>query len=242
MSRARPLVEPSDLALLEEIVRRGTLVAAAVGAGMTRDRAIYRIRRLERAFGQPMVKARRGGSMPGSTELSPAGRSVLREGSTLLEVGEPVEAAPHLGANHLEGFYRSHPEPTIVAGSVNIAVAFAARDGERVRVAFEPDSVLLAREPFASSARNAWNGRIVRVRGAGLRTGRCVVEVEIGTARLRAAVTERSLRSLGLRPGSRVTLYVKATAVRRVPPPLTLGSLPSRARRPPRPRGGSASR
>ncbi|MCI4370533.1 MAG: TOBE domain-containing protein, partial [Thermoplasmata archaeon] len=127
----------------------------------------------------------------------------------------------------LTGVYRSDPEPRLFASDgFSAAVAFRAVDGERVTVAIDPEAIVVALGPVRSSARNAWSGVVERVRTpkGGAPTGRRELSVRVGRHQLTVAVTERSVRSLGLKPGRRVTLLAKATALR--PVGATRGSRP----------------
>ena len=84
------------------------------------------------------------------------------------------------------------------------------------RVGIEPEAVVVARERFPSSARNVLRGRIESVHGPdGMRA---LLRVRVGRGlRLDVAVTPGSLAELGLTPGTSVFLYLKATAVLRLP-------------------------
>jgi molybdopterin-binding protein len=97
-----------------------------------------------------------------------------------------------------------------------IVVGFRARSGERVTVAVDPEMVLVARRRFATSARNVLVGHVERIEAADALRHRLVVRV--GRLLVGAGITPASVRTLGIRPGSRVVLYLKATAVRRLGP------------------------
>jgi molybdopterin-binding protein len=103
-------------------------------------------------------------------------------------------------------------------------VAFSAEEGSKVAVTVDPEAIVVAIGPLRSSARNAWAGVVEMVRSprGGGPTGRRELTVRIGPRRILVAVTARSVASLELRPGRRVTLLAKATAVR--PVGLTPGS------------------
>ena len=90
-------------------------------------------------------------------------------------------------------------------------------------VTLDPESVLLARGRFASSARNVLAGRMLPRPRAGRAGLAELVTVKVGRSRLSVAVTTETIGALGLSAGDRVFLYVKATAVRRVGRP-TRGS------------------
>jgi molybdopterin-binding protein len=100
-----------------------------------------------------------------------------------------------------------------IAGGVTLAVGFEARERESVRLLLDPESVLIARERFATSARNVLLGRIEAIHPRDAQSR--LVAVRVGRARLQAAVTPCAIEELRLRPRARVYLYVKATALRR---------------------------
>ncbi|HEY6239073.1 MAG TPA: TOBE domain-containing protein [Thermoplasmata archaeon] len=219
MSRREVLLTPLDAELLSHLGRSTTLVRACRSLGITHDRGIYRLRRMARAVGAPIVRTSKGGRSHGATRLTPAGRSLLALG--------PGVALPHRRRADAdvgflwEGDWTPGPVPTVrVPGGPRLSVAFAAEPGERVRVAVDPSSVLLATGRFATSARNVLPGvvRSVRSRGPGAGGAQRSVTVAVGGRSVPVAVTSGAVRSLGLVPGRRVFLYVKATALRRVGP------------------------
>jgi molybdate transport repressor ModE-like protein/molybdopterin-binding protein len=215
--RPTSVVTDQDVALLRSVGRERSVVAASRRVGISRDRAVYRLHRLARAFGGPIVASARGGRAHGGTQLTELGDRIVRGGFDSVELLDARPLAPLSASNRLSGIYHRAPFPEVVVGRVlHLRVAFAAEDGEPVSLLLDPEAVLVARERFASSARNVLAGRVVSVRPAGP-DGRTVV-VRVGSVRLRASVTPEPVRQLGLRPGAKVVLYVKATALRRVGP------------------------
>ncbi len=209
-------VTDTDVALLRSIGRSHSVVAASRELGISRDRAVYRLGRLERAFGGPVVRGVRGGRAHGGTALTVLGDRVLRGGFDaieLLDARSPVRVAP---PNLLRGVYRAGPPPEVaIARGPVLRVAFPAADGERLGLVLDPEAIVVARRRFPSSARNVIPGTVRRVERP--RRGLdAVLHVRVRGATLRASLTEESVRQLGLRTGSRVALYVKATALRRV--------------------------
>ena len=76
---ARPsIVTDTDVALLRSLAREASVVAASRSVGISRDRATYRIARLERAFGGPVVTGVRGGRAHGGSCLTPLGDRIVR--------------------------------------------------------------------------------------------------------------------------------------------------------------------
>jgi molybdate transport system regulatory protein len=206
-----------DLALLEALTTAPTLVAACRRLGITRDRGVYRLGRLARIAGGPVVRTEHGGRFGGGSRLTPRGHAVRRGGADAVAL-TTTDPAPRSWVLH--GTYRRHPEPRVDLGrGLSLRVTFQAEEGETVFVAVDPEAVLLARRAFASSARNRFVGRVDHVSRRSPATRE--VAVKVGAHRFRAAVTERSARELGLSPGRRVVLYVKATAVRRLPRPVS---------------------
>ncbi|MCI4366435.1 MAG: TOBE domain-containing protein [Thermoplasmata archaeon] len=212
-------VTDADVALLRTLSTEHSVVAASRRVGISRDRATYRIARMERAFGGPVVDSVRGGRGHGGSRLTPLGDRIIRQGFDSVELLQARPMAPLSHSNLFHGVYRSVPAPEVLVGrGVRLRVAFAAEDGEPVAVLLDPEAILLARGKFPSSARNVIAGT---VRSVGRRAGPrgSTIVVQVGALRLRAAVTAESVGQLRLRPGARVWLYVKATALRRVSRP-----------------------
>jgi molybdate transport system regulatory protein len=211
-----PVVSNTDIALLRTLEREPSLVRASRRVGISRDRAVYRIARLERAFGGPVVASVRGGAGHGGTVLTALGDRIARGGFDSVELLDARPATPLDAPNLLRGVYRGSPAPEVRVGrSLRLRVAFAAEDGARVSLLLDPESVVVARRRFASSARNVLDGTVEAVRPAPGGLGRTLV-VRCSGVRLRVAMTQEPVRQLALRPGVRVLLYVKATALRRV--------------------------
>jgi molybdate transport repressor ModE-like protein/molybdopterin-binding protein len=206
----------TDTDLLLEVERVGSVAQAARALGIGRDRAVYRLARIRAALALPVVRSRRGGRGSGRTELTAAGRRLLRGTRAAPELGAGRAVRP-LEATLIEGSWSAHPTPKVRADDgTEIVVGFRARSGERVTVAVDPEMVLVARRRFATSARNVLVGHVERIEAADALRHRLVVRV--GRLLVGAGITPASVRTLGIRPGSRVVLYLKATAVRRLGP------------------------
>lgn len=209
------VVTDTDIALLRSLAAERSVVAASRRVGISRDRAVYRISRLERAVGGPLVASARGGRGHGTSRLTPLGVRIVREGFDSIELVEPGATAPPR-SNLLQGTYRLRPAPEVAVGrGLRLRVAFVATDGESVTVRLAPEAILVARRKFTSSARNVFHGTVEGVEPGPGALGATVV-LRVGPRSLRVGVTEESVRQLRLVPGARVWLYVKATAVRRV--------------------------
>ncbi len=221
------VVTDTDIALLRTLSRERSVVAASRSVGISRDRATYRIAQLERAVGAPIVTSVRGGRGHGGSQLTPLGDRIVRDGFDSIELAATRPTAAPFRSNRLQGVYRRRPSPQVVLRrGLRLRVAFAAVEGEAVTVLLGPESILVARGRFASSARNVLRATVEGVERGPASLGSVLV-VRAGTQRLRVGVTEESIRQLRLVRGARVWLYVKATAVRRVggpPSPPTRGS------------------
>jgi molybdate transport system regulatory protein len=209
-------VTDTDVALLRSIGRVHSVVAASRAVGISRDRAVYRLDRLEHAFGGPVVESVRGGRSHGGTVLTSLGDRILRGGFEAVEMIDTRSVVDSPRPNLVRGVYHAGVRPEVeTAAGLRLRVVFAAEDGERVGVALDPEAIILARRRFPSSARNVLPGvvdGIGRVAGGLDRQ----LRVRVGSAVLRVAVTEETVAQLGLRRGARVVLYVKATSLRRV--------------------------
>jgi molybdopterin-binding protein len=94
-------------------------------------------------------------------------------------------------------------------GTIEIA-AMTDKTGPAI-LAVPPTDILVSREPLASSARNVFRGRVIRL--ARQRAGAVHVTVDVGVE-LVAVVTEEAAHDLQLTPGGPVVLAFKASAVR----------------------------
>ncbi len=194
---------PVDRSLLEAVVRERSVVRAARSVRIGRDRAVYRLQRLERLYGGPAARGRRGGTTPGETVLTALGRRLLA-------------AAGGVGpsANRWRGTYVAGPPRRVrLDGGGEVAVAFRARDGEAVEVAIDPEAVVVGRSRVTLSARNALRATVAGVRPRA--DGTATVLLRWAGRPVRAALTGASVARLGLKAGRSAYLYVKATAVRR---------------------------
>jgi molybdate transport repressor ModE-like protein/molybdopterin-binding protein len=205
---------PTDLRLLVALGRERNVVHAARAAGIPRDRAVYRLRRLERLYRRPVVRTHRGGRDPGGTELTALGRR--------LSAGA---AGGHPGTNRWSGTFRVGPPAHLaLPDGATLEVAFRGRADAPVDVEVDPEAIVLSRRPVDLSARNRLT---VRVRDVHVhRDGSVLVRADWGPRVVRVAVTRGSVDRLGLSPGRRVYAYVKATSLRRAPGarPATRGS------------------
>lgn len=229
MSSSRPVsLTPLDVELLTALSQETSLVRVCQQLKIPRDRGVYRIRRLERAFGQPVLLTRRGGGSGGESRLSPFGWELLRTGARAISVDQGSRPRPLRNANLITGRYARNPVPTVTSPTgPTLQVDFLAREGEVVTCAVDPETVVIADQVFPTSARNALSAEVVRVRPdpSDPVHDRRIVTVRLGTTPWSIAVTRASVDAFRLRPGRKVVLLVKATAIRRVDGP-TPGSLP----------------
>ncbi len=217
-SRPRTVTD-TDVALLRTLALERSVVAASRRVGISRDRATYRLARLEAAFGGPIVESVRGGRGHGETHLTALGDRIVRQGFDSVELLDARPVAPPSRSNLLRGVFHRDPSPHVSIGKgIQLRVAFSAEEGEPVSVLLDPESILVARGRFRSSARNVLPGMVEEVVPGGDSLGWTLI-VRAGPARLRVAVTEEPVHQLALAPGARVWMYVKATALRRVARP-----------------------
>jgi len=210
------VVTDTDVALLRSLAQAGSVVAASRRVGISRDRATYRIARLEEAFGGPVVASVRGGRGHGTTSLTPLGDRIVRQGFDSVELLDARPVAPPSSSNLLRGVYHRSPSPEVtLPGGLRLRVAFPAEEGDEVTVLLDPEAILVARGRFPTSARNVLRATVETVR-RGTEASGPTVRVRVGALRLRVAITDEPVRQLHLAPGRRVWLYVKATALRHV--------------------------
>ncbi|MGD0588221.1 MAG: TOBE domain-containing protein [Thermoplasmata archaeon] len=210
------VVTSTDVALLRSLEKERSLVAASRRVGISRDRAVYRIGRLERAFGGRVVRGVRGGAAHGGTTLTELGDRIVRGGFGSVELLDTHPVSPLTFPNLLKGVYHGTPAPEVRVGrTLRLRVAFPAAEGETVSVLLDPEAVVVARRRFPSSARNVLRATVEEVREEPGNLGVTLV-VRCASSKLRVAITEEPVRQLGLRRGTAIWLYVKATALRRV--------------------------
>jgi len=216
MTARAGVVTSTDIALLRSLAQERSVVGASRRVGISRDRAVYRIARLERAFGGPVVRGVRGGRRHGGTVLTALGDRIARGGFDSVELIGAHPLTPLSSPNVLRGVYRRNPAPEVRVGrGLRLRVAFPAEEGERVSVLLDPEAIVVARRRFLSSARNVLRATVEAVHVEPGDLG-VVVTVRCATSRIRIAMTEEPVRQLELLPGETVWLYVKATALRRV--------------------------
>lgn len=205
---------PMDVRLLARLSTTPNLVHAARSLGIPRDRAVYRLARLRRLYRAPVVRARRGGATPGETRLTALGRRLL---------GGRSGARPDREVNRFSGVYRGGRPPKVDLGDGReLEVSFGGRTGALVEVVVDAGSIIVARRPAVLSARNALVATVQSTRAHGPQ--RAELRALWKGLSVRVGITPGSIRRLGLEPGTRVYLYVKAVSVRRV---ATRGSLRS---------------
>ena len=218
MSGRPTVLTQVDLDLLRAISTERTVVGACARVGVSRDVGTYRLRRMTRGLGRPIVVGHRGGRDAGTTRLTAAGRRLLEDGVPGGPVRPGSVVAHRAAPPTFGGRWHALPAPWVGVGeTLRLFVTFAAEEGALVRVSVPPDAVLLARRRFPASARNVLSGVVRRVRSTGPGTGSAqrIVEVDVGGLTLGAALTPDAIRQLGVRPGRRLVAYIKASAVRR---------------------------
>ena len=231
MTRHANHVTSTDVALLRSLVQERSVAGASRRIGISRDRAVYRISRLEEAFGGPVVQSVRGGAGHGGTTLTTLGDRIAYGGFDSVELLDARPVTPLVVPNLLRGVYRRAPEPEVRVGrSLRLRVAFYAEDGETVSMTLDPETVVVARGRFASSARNVIPATIVAVKPGHERLDLTLV-VKTAGGRLRVALTEEPVRELRLHLGAHIYLYVKATALHRVSAPASSEASPLRRQR-----------
>lgn len=97
----------------------------------------------------------------------------------------------------------------VCVGTIEVAVT-TDKSGPAV-LAVPATDIFVSREPLASSARNVFSGRVIRL--VHQRPGAVHVTADVGVE-LVAVVTDAAARDLGLAPGGPVVFSFKASAVR----------------------------
>jgi molybdate/tungstate transport system ATP-binding protein len=136
--------------------------------------------------------------------------------SRIRQVGSPEDlfrrpTDAHVGAFlGMKNFVRvdgTRPGCCVVNGA---EVYAAAVDGPVSHLWIKPEEILLSLDPFASSARNQFRGRVTSCEPSGILLA---VRVDVGALELTALVTHESFHSLQLVPGRDVFCTFKSSAV-----------------------------
>ena len=85
-ARRTNVVTSTDVALLRSLAQDRSIAGASRRVGISRDRAVYRVERLERAFGGPVVVGVRGGSGHGGSTLTALGDRIVWGGLDSVEL------------------------------------------------------------------------------------------------------------------------------------------------------------
>jgi tungstate transport system ATP-binding protein len=101
----------------------------------------------------------------------------------------------------------------IESGGVRLLSLGTAPVGANVRLAYRPEDLILADAPRESSARNRFEATVTEVRPVG---GLFRVRLD-GPPEVIAVITRSSADGLGVTPGARLIVHVKATALRAFP-------------------------
>lgn len=139
---------------------------------------------------------------------------IVQDGSAAEITSRPLTpyVARLVGVNLYAGLAAGHQVALDGGGSLAIADPASGR----VLVAVRPSSITVhAAQPFASSARNVWSGRIVSLAPLGDRVRVTVQSAQTSTV----DVTAAAVAELGLVPGREVWLSAKASDISAYPQP-----------------------
>ena len=118
--------------------------------------------------------------------------------------------APSTMHNLFGGTIKTSPEgPYFDTGKIQIWIPQEFSSSGSHHISINPEDIIVSMEPFASSARNRYEGTITRVVG---QKGRVDLVVNAGET-FRVQITDHSFRRLGLNVDSRIYLTFKATSV-----------------------------
>jgi len=121
--------------------------------------------------------------------------------------GRLVSSTMH---NVFGGSVKTSPEgPYFDTGKIQVWIPQGFSSASSKYISVNPEDIIVSKEPFASSARNRYEGTITQVIA---QEGRVDLVVDGGEI-FRVQITEHSFRRLGLNVGSRVYVTFKATCV-----------------------------
>lgn len=140
---------------------------------------------------------------------------VMQEGR-IVQVGTPLEVFRRPSSRFVANFVGME---NIFEGQVNgdnkvdlgagVEVEVVSEKKGLVTLTVRPEDVIVSREPFVSSARNSYSGKIIKVINEG---PLCKVAVDTGVI-FNALVTSRSIEEHKLQPGEEVVITFKSSAV-----------------------------
>jgi tungstate transport system ATP-binding protein len=99
--------------------------------------------------------------------------------------------------------------PYFDTGKIHIWIPQEVSSSSSNHISINPDDIIVSKEPFASSARNRYEGSIAQVVEQGERVGLVIKAGET----FRVHITGHSFRRLGLNVGSRICITFKASSV-----------------------------
>jgi len=201
-----------DVEMLRAIDRHGSMHRAAAALDRSYAHLQRRVVELESAAGQ-LTERKRGGSEGGGTELTPAAHEILGQFSRLRA---ELRGVASVTESVIPGTVRDREgEIGTVETEAGPVTALVPADATEVAVIVRSDAVVLRRPDGATdttSLRNDIEGTVT-----GIEMGEAVAQVTVelpGAVELVALVTDRSLATLDLEPGSRAVASFKATATR----------------------------
>jgi tungstate transport system ATP-binding protein len=103
----------------------------------------------------------------------------------------------------------SRDGPYFDTGKIRIWITQEFSSSPSIHISVNPEDIIVSKEPFASSARNRYEGTIAQVVDQG---GRVDLVVNAGET-FRVQITEHSFRRMGLNVGSRIYVTFKASSV-----------------------------
>jgi len=218
-SGIRRVPKPRIAALLNEILRSGSLRKASWALGIAPGNAHRLLRSEERRLRVRLLTGSTGGRGGGSSRLTPAGRTLAQA------VGHESVVASWWSCRLVKSVSQRSPLLVdIPDAGVEAFVAPLGRDlewsrtlrpGAKLELGILPEAVTIipGRGRASGSARNLWEARVIRVSGR-LPYGIRFVRLDVGKKSLVVAVTTSAVSELRLVPGSTVRLQLKATALR----------------------------
>jgi molybdate transport system regulatory protein len=93
----RPPLGPGKIALMEHILREGSISAASRAMGMSYHRATTIVNEINVMFRTPLIERKLGGRKGGGAAITPLGRDVVHR-YRLIEQSIWEHAAEHIGA------------------------------------------------------------------------------------------------------------------------------------------------
>lgn len=197
--------------LLKYIDEYGSIMKASKKTGIPYRTALKNIEIMEEKLESSIVSTQRGGKGGGgASSVTDIGKQILWEYTKLTSI-----LKKHSEVNEIEGKITGIYEKNKVMNvdiegkTIVIPLDHDFNKGDKVLVLISPDDIFVTLEPYESSVRNVFDGKII---GMELNNEMIRLTVQLNSTKLYADVTEYSREKLGLTLGMDIFIGFKAAS------------------------------